>query len=196
MGLTRGEGLTRLAPGQSRLRGRSRRHPSLATDLPTSRLSNRITKKPRSASSWHRSGCHHVIGPPRPMTSSSGSSSVSPNVSYASSMPVGSDATDSLTRLMLPTGTSQWRVSLYLAAALRMLGCTTRRRNRRESFTTSSIRRDCLVARSTAARFSRSRSASSLVGGDKVDHFSFGPVSGGPVSGSLTAVILALGGYI
>ena len=54
--------------------------PTPRLERPESRLSKRITWKPRSASSRHSSGSHHVIGPPSPMTSSNGSPSGVPKV--------------------------------------------------------------------------------------------------------------------
>ena len=53
----------------------------LASSGPTSRLSNRITWKPRSASCSQNSGSQSISCMPRPMTSSSGGFGGSPNVS-------------------------------------------------------------------------------------------------------------------
>ena len=54
--------------------------PSTREDFPVSRLSKRTTWKPASASIVHSSGSHQVIGPPSPMTSTSGSPPGLPNV--------------------------------------------------------------------------------------------------------------------
>ncbi len=54
--------------------------PESRLDLPVSRLSKRTTWNPASASIVHSSGSHQFIGPPRPITSSSGSPSELPKV--------------------------------------------------------------------------------------------------------------------
>src|SRR5829696_6259874 len=62
--------------------GRSR----IAVERPTSRLSKRITWKPRPASSAQKSSCQAIICVARPITSSSAGCEGSPKVSYAMSM--------------------------------------------------------------------------------------------------------------
>ena len=60
----------------------SMRVPPLSqVDLPMSRLSNRITRKPRAASCRQKSSSHSIIWAPSPMISSSGSASSSPKIS-------------------------------------------------------------------------------------------------------------------
>ena len=54
--------------------------PSSREDRPVSRLSKRTTWKPASASIVHSSGSHQFIGPPSPITSTSGSPSGLPKV--------------------------------------------------------------------------------------------------------------------
>ena len=54
--------------------------PASRLDLPVSRLSKRTTWKPASASIVHSSESHQFIGPPSPITSSSGSPSELPKV--------------------------------------------------------------------------------------------------------------------
>ncbi len=62
--------------------------PSRWVESPTSRLSYRITKWPRSANCWHISSGQASICIPRPITSSSGGSLLAPKVSYAISIPL------------------------------------------------------------------------------------------------------------
>ena len=54
--------------------------PESRLDRPVSRLSKRTTWKPASASIVHSSGSHQFIGPPSPITSTSGSPSALPKV--------------------------------------------------------------------------------------------------------------------
>ena len=55
--------------------------PSVFVDSPVSRLSKRITRKPRSSSSDTNPGDHSVIWAPRPITRSNGGASGSPKLS-------------------------------------------------------------------------------------------------------------------
>ena len=77
----------RPAPYHDVGQARRREVPQVGRFAPTSRLSNRTTKRPRRARPSHSSSGQAIICVARPMMSTTGGAPASPNVSYASSMP-------------------------------------------------------------------------------------------------------------